>query len=239
MTINQNAYPALLLNADFRPVSLYPLKALRWEKAVKSVFRDRVAVVEEYGRVLRCPGSARRPPFEINLPSVVALKAYQRLDRPAAFTRAGVFLRDRNRCAYCGERFPVRDLTFDHVTPQSRGGRTVWENVVAACGPCNLRKGNKSVRQAGLVLLQEPYAPTRYQLNLIVAESRPDTSRMPLAWLDYLGIGAQPGAAPASAASGGSELAFPSGLSSNFTDQDDWAKSEGSAFSYWNVPLEE
>ena len=70
--------------------------------------------------------------------------------RPArnpAFTRFNVFLRDRFECQYCGAD---EDLTFDHVIPRSRGGRTTWDNVVTACAPCNLLKGGRLAHHAGM-----------------------------------------------------------------------------------------
>ncbi len=78
----------------------------------------------------------------MRLPSVIALKDYIPSARRPAFTRFNVFLRDAFHCQYCGDRYPTPDLTFDHVIPRCRGGRTTWENVVTACGGCNLRKGS-------------------------------------------------------------------------------------------------
>ena len=70
--------------------------------------------------------------------------------RRPAFTRFNVFLRDRFHCQYCGGDFATNELTFDHVVPKSRGGRTAWTNVVTACSPCNLLKGNQLLRESGL-----------------------------------------------------------------------------------------
>ncbi len=105
-------------------------------------------VVSSYDRIVKSPS------FEMFLPSVVSLKEYVKPARHPAFTRFNVFLRDKFQCQYCGSR---DDLTFDHVIPRSKGGRTTWENVVAACAPCNLRKGriacrgNPDVPDAGAV----------------------------------------------------------------------------------------
>ena len=84
-----NACPALVLNADYQPLSYYPLSVWNWQEAVKAIFLDRVAVVSHYDRVIRSPG------FEMQLPSVVALKQYVPQDRRPPFTRFNVFLRDR------------------------------------------------------------------------------------------------------------------------------------------------
>ncbi|MBT5414675.1 MAG: HNH endonuclease [Rhodospirillaceae bacterium] len=151
--------PALVLNADFCPLSYFPLSVWPWQDAIKAVFLDRVNVVSEYERVVHSPS------FEMRLPSVIALKEYISLSRRPAFTRFNVFLRDRFVCQYCGGRFPIPNLTFDHVTPRSRGGRTNWENVVTACADCNLRKGNWMPRQVGMMPVHEPAVPTSYQLR--------------------------------------------------------------------------
>jgi 5-methylcytosine-specific restriction endonuclease McrA len=132
--VSPQACPALVLNADFRPLSYYPLSLWGWQDAIKAVFLDRVNIVSEYDKVVKSPS------FEMRLPSVVSLKAYVRPTRHPAFTRFNVFLRDRFTCQYCGEH---DELTFDHVIPRSKGGATTWENVVAACSPCNLRKSDR------------------------------------------------------------------------------------------------
>ena len=82
-------------------------------------------------------------PVTMRLPSVVAMRDFVPIPKRVAFTRFNVFLRDRFRCQYCGERVHGRRLTFDHVKPRSLGGVTEWKNVVAACDPCNLRKANR------------------------------------------------------------------------------------------------
>ena len=107
------AFPALVLNADFRPLSYYPLSLWSWQETVKAVFLDRVNIVSEYDRFVRSPT------FEMRLPSVVSLKTYVKPALYPAFTRFNVFLRDRFTCQYCGAK---DDLTFDHLIPRSRGG---------------------------------------------------------------------------------------------------------------------
>ncbi len=150
---------ALILNADFRPLSYFPLSVWPWQDAVKAIFRGSVNVISEYNRTVRSPQ------IEMNLPSVLALKEYVPTERSPAFTRFNVFLRDRWHCQYCGGGFNTHELTFDHVVPRSRGGRTHWENIVAACQCCNTRKGNHMPRDIGMYPLTEPRQPTIYELQ--------------------------------------------------------------------------
>ena len=150
--------PALVLNADYRPLSYFPLSLWGWQDALKAVFLDRVEVVAEYDRVVRSATT------QMKLPSVVSLKTYVRHARSPAFTRFNVFLRDGFTCQYCGST--DRDLlTFDHVIPRSKGGRTTWENIVAACSPCNLRKGGRMPREAKMFPARAPVLPSMYELN--------------------------------------------------------------------------
>ena len=159
MTPPPDHCPALVLNADFRPLSYFPLSLWAWQDAVKSVFLDRVNIIAHYDRYVRSPS------FELRLPSVISLKEYVPTARRPAFTRFNVFLRDGFTCQYCGGRFPTQDLTFDHVVPRSRGGKTTWENVVTACSSCNLRKGNRLPSHAGMQPLMRPLQPSTFQLQ--------------------------------------------------------------------------
>jgi 5-methylcytosine-specific restriction endonuclease McrA len=148
--------PALVLNADFRPLSYYPLSIWCWQDAVKSVFLDRVSIVSNYKRKIRSPS------FEMNLPSVIALKNFIQPSKNPNFTRFNVFLRDKFSCQYCGDK---KDLTFDHLLPKSRGGLTDWNNVVTACSSCNVKKGGKLYKDCDLKLANKPYAPTVEDLH--------------------------------------------------------------------------
>ncbi len=150
------ACPALVLNADYRPLSYFPLSLWSWQDAIKAVFLGRVNILSEYERTVRSPT------FEMKLPSVVSLKTYVQPAKYPAFTRFNVFLRDRFACQYCGDG---DDLTFDHVIPRSKGGRTTWENVTTACSPCNLRKGGRLLRETGMHLRAWPVVPTVGQLQ--------------------------------------------------------------------------
>ncbi len=171
-------FPALVLNADFRPLSYFPLSLWAWQDAVRAVFLERVAVLSEYDVEVHSPSVA------IRLPSVIALKDYIPTSRRPAFTRFNVFLRDSFTCQYCNRRYPAPDLTFDHVVPRSRGGRTVWENVVTACGTCNLRKGSRLPRECRIYPREMPRRPTTWELQERGRAFAPNYLHE--SWRDYL-----------------------------------------------------
>jgi 5-methylcytosine-specific restriction endonuclease McrA len=171
------ACPALVLNADFRPLSYFPLSLWSWQTAVKAVFLDRVNIVSEYDRVVRSPS------LEFQLPSVISLKSYVRPAEYPAFTRFNLFLRDVFSCQYCGCD-NGNDLTFDHVSPRALGGRTTWHNVTTACAQCNLRKGGRTPGGAGMHPRIKPYRPTTHQLNKNGRHFPPN--HLHESWRDYL-----------------------------------------------------
>ncbi len=168
-------FPALVLNADYRPLSYYPLSVWSWQDAVKAVYMDRVEVVAEYDHAVHSPS------FEMRLPSVISLKEYVQQDRAPAFTRFNLFLRDGFKCAYC---HATDDLTFDHVIPRSKGGKTTWENIVTACSPCNLRKGGRSLREAGMTPRKLPRRPTMHELQAMGRKFPPH--HLHESWVDWL-----------------------------------------------------
>jgi 5-methylcytosine-specific restriction endonuclease McrA len=167
--------PALVLNADYRPLSYYPLSLWPWQEVVKAVFLDRVDVISTYDSVIRSPS------FEMRLPSVVSLKHFVAQDRPPAFTRFNLFLRDAFACQYCGSG---EDLTFDHLVPRSRGGRTTWENIVTACARCNLVKGGRTPKESAMNPRHPPRRPSSWELQERGRRFPPN--HLHESWLDYL-----------------------------------------------------
>ena len=167
--------PALVLNADFRPLSYFPLSLWPWQEAVKAAFLDRVTIVAEYDTVVHSPS------ISMQLPSVVVLRDYVKPARYPAFTRFNLFLRDQFSCQYCGS---TGEMTFDHVTPRSRGGRTTWDNVVAACNRCNLKKANMTLREAGMALARPPRRPDQAELQNKGRRFPPNYLHE--SWMDFL-----------------------------------------------------
>lgn len=168
-------HPALVLNADYRPLSYYPLSLWPWQEAIKAAFLDRVSILAEYDAVVRSPTT------QIRIPSVVVLKEFVKPQKRVAFTRFNLFLRDEFSCQYCGA---TGDLTFDHVVPRARGGVTSWENVVAACAPCNLHKGSKSLKQAHMSLRRPPRQPGAEEMRNAGRKFPPN--HLHESWLDFL-----------------------------------------------------
>ncbi len=154
---------ALVLNADFRPLSVYPLSIVTAQEAIVAVVRDRVSVVEEWPEVFRSPSA------QIQVPRVIALREYVQVNSVPKFCRRSILLRDRFCCQYCGEQFRSADLTFDHVVPRSAGGQTVWANILTCCIKCNTLKKNSfpnysGKKGAGLRPLKMPRQPTAAEL---------------------------------------------------------------------------
>ena len=98
--------------------------------------------------------------FELAVPRVIRLLTYDRLPKTRVrLSRRNLFARDANRCQYCGKKFKTTELSIDHVVPRSRGGRTVWNNVVCACMKCNVRKGGRTPHEAGMAMIREAVQP--------------------------------------------------------------------------------
>ena len=178
LTVALESCPALVLNADYRPLSYYPLSLWPWQEVVKAVFLERVNIVAEYAREVHSPSWCMR------LPSVISLKAYVSTTRRPAFTRFNVFLRDSFRCQYCVAKYRSEDLTFDHLVPRSRGGGTNWDNVVTACATCNLRKGNRTMQETGMRPRNLPRMPTTHELQFVGRQFPPNYLHE--SWRDYL-----------------------------------------------------
>jgi len=158
---------ALVLNATFEPISVVPAR-----RAVVLVLSGRAEMVHESGAVMRSAS------FEIDVPSVIRLRKYVRVPYPRrnAITRRGVFARDNGRCQYCD----ARAESIDHIHPRSRGGRHSWENVVAACRPCNSAKRDRLLKNTSMRLRRQPKTPGR------TAWVRASVGRVPEPWRPYL-----------------------------------------------------
>jgi 5-methylcytosine-specific restriction endonuclease McrA len=96
----------------------------------------------------------------IRVPRVILLQGYDRIPRRyVRFSRFNIYSRDQNRCQYCGRQFPRAELNLDHIVPRSKGGTSIWENVVCSCHRCNRLKGGRSPAEAGMRLIRQPRRP--------------------------------------------------------------------------------
>ena len=160
----------LVLNATYEPIN------------VCTVRRAAVLVLKEKAQLLeRAEGPLRSERLEMDRPDVIRLITYVRVPRDAhrrKITRKAVLARDAWTCQYCGSRKP--GLTVDHVIPRSRGGKSVWENIVASCAACNRRKGNRLPREIRMHPRTKPRAPGPTVFIRIASPSIPN------AWQPYL-----------------------------------------------------
>lgn len=169
----------LILNRNFCAIQF-----TSWERALTLLYLDRAMVVDEeyrtYGfqdwlqlsRTIRQnpAGFVSTPKLKIAIPEVIALRFFGEVPQhEVPFTRRNIYQHYGNKCCYCGRRFPPSELNLDHIVPRSRGGRTDWENIVTACIPCNLRKGDRLPWEVGMQMRIRPSKPhSQAALSLIV-----------------------------------------------------------------------
>ncbi|MEM7036435.1 MAG: HNH endonuclease [Bacteroidota bacterium] len=166
------ASKVLVLNQDYQAISVCTA-----ERAFILVLLQKAEMVcDRKAKVLRSIGA------EFRYPSIIRLNRYINLPyKKVALSRQNIFKRDGYRCVYCGSR---EHLTLDHVIPRSLGGQTRWDNVVAACSPCNLAKANKLPKDCGMHPHQKAYRPTVYELHRNGRKFPPNYLHE--SWLDYL-----------------------------------------------------
>jgi 5-methylcytosine-specific restriction endonuclease McrA len=160
----------LKIDASFHPIEVIP-----WEKAFYLLFKDKAEVVEWYDDKF-----VRSTKEEHQIPSVIKVNMVLDKNKNAKFCRENVYTRDDYTCQYCGA-FGSIELTFDHVTPRSKGGATAWENIVTACSPCNRKKANKTLREAKMDLINVPCIP-RWSPRAVLKLKETD----PKSWQNYI-----------------------------------------------------
>jgi len=164
----------LVLNCDYEPLNVTNVR-----RAFRLLFVEKAEVLEyDHGEI-------RTPRHVYRAPSVIRLQHLIRRPRPRVkLTRREILARDGHTCQYCGRQ--GHDLTIDHVVPRHRGGTHSWENVVAACRPCNHRKGGKLIDEARMRLLRPAFEPRSDVYSLFtpyLANPRNE------AWRSYLFLG--------------------------------------------------
>lgn len=160
---NLDSSPALVLNADYTPLSFLPLSLWSWQDSLRAVLSGKAVMVESYGVYIRSVS------MQMEMPSVIALKQYHYPPtRPPTISRKNIYLRDSFKCQYCTETFHPSDLSLDHVTPRSLGGKLTWDNTVTACKACNFKKGSckpADLKSIGMKLRKLPTVPSMHELQ--------------------------------------------------------------------------
>jgi len=150
----------LVLNASFEPLSVVSI-----QRAIVLLLKEKAEVVEAAEAVLRSEHLTLPVPLVIRL--VYYVRIPHRISLPVS--RRALLVRDRYTCQYCGVQPGRQHLTIDHVIPRSRGGKTTWDNVVAACKKCNSKKGNKTPAEANMQLLTQPARPRYFAMAYVTS----------------------------------------------------------------------
>ena len=159
----------LVLDMGYQPINTVP-----FTKALIYVVKGKVDVLENYDIPIHA---------KWKMPAVVRLTYWlSRRRHWVRFSRQNVFIRDRWRCQYCSMRKSPAEMTFDHVIPRSRGGKTSWQNIVTACMACNLKKANRTPEEAGMRLRAKPVRP--FWLPIFNAKLN-EMTEIPHQWRDY------------------------------------------------------
>lgn len=184
---NMNGRRVLVLDAAYQAVQIVP-----WQRAFVMLAAGKASVVD--GKKKRAPevvtysrdGAVIGVRGDIRIPSIIQLGEMVPIHKQRIrFCRRNVIVgRDKCICQYCEGSFPTEDLTIDHVVPKAQGGKTCWENVVAACFRCNQKKGGRTPEQAGMTLLRKPVKPR----TVIETAIKMDITSIPPEWRDYWGV---------------------------------------------------
>ena len=167
-------HQVLVLNASYEPLNVCSTR-----RAHVLVWKGKAEVVERLDEPLRTATNTYVRPHVIRL--VTYVRVPQSVKR--RISRRALFARDGWRCVYCGDG--SSRLTLDHVVPRSRGGESVWENVVTACGPCNLRKGDRLLEETHMHLPRLPRPPAPVLFISLGLHRVPDTWRRYLPGLEH------------------------------------------------------
>lgn len=186
----------LILNQHYRPHEV-----VDWKDAATMMFKGSIEVLVQYDeilahldrqtlktfpdlcRALRQVIGTDAETLEIKVPAVAVLRRrVSRVKGGVKFSKINICLRDDFSCQYCGAKLPMSKLNKDHVLPRSLGGKTTWDNIVMACYPCNDRKGNQTIDQAGMRPLVVPTKPKVLPMN----EPIIDVAQAPVEWHPFL-----------------------------------------------------
>ncbi len=153
-----------------------PHRVISWQRAIVLFYLGKVEVLEEYDEAIAAPSITIRTPAVVRLTKGSVSKKHK-----VRFSRINVFTRDGFRCQYCGEKKAMTALNYDHVVPRARGGKTAWENIVTSCYACNDRKGSRTLAEAGMKPLRQPFKPASLPFAPMLTLER----EVPPMWRNY------------------------------------------------------
>lgn len=153
----------------------FPKQIISWSDAIKMKYEGTADVLREYQEIVRSPS------VEWRIPAVMRLRKLPKHHSGVRYSKRAIFIRDRFTCQYCGNRFPEKQLTRDHVHPASRGGLTTFENTVAACRGCQIKKADRTCDEIGMFPIRWPVRPKFIQP---VPPRMPDP--LPMEWEGFV-----------------------------------------------------
>ena len=163
----------LLLNSTYQAINFVSQR-----KALKLFVKGKVDILSSWDRKVRWARG------EMFAPATIKLKYYVRwIPKKSRFNRIGVFKRDHNTCMYCNNVFKHLDLTIDHVIPQSRGGKSNWQNCVTSCYACNNKKADRTPEEAKMKIISQPVVPSLNISHELIFMNRTHDD-----WYMYLGV---------------------------------------------------
>jgi len=166
---------SLVLNRNFQAVDIATCRCYNFDdwSELSKMMQDHPA------------GFVHSVNLRLAIPEVIRLTQYDRLpNSDVVFTRRNILDHYGYKCCYCGHKFTSKELNFDHVVPKSKGGKTNWENIVAACYPCNSKKDDRTPKEAGMRLLVKPTKPKHQPVMRRLVVSLPLKTRM--SWQKFL-----------------------------------------------------
>lgn len=176
MCMDKLCKQTLILNADYRPISYYPLSTNSMKRVLKSVIKGKLTILEEYDDTIQIGGTTMK------LPKTAILKKYVKTIQEPKFSRYNIYLRDKFTCQYCGKKFSYNELTFDHVVPRCKGGETNWVNIATACHTCNTNKGHADEGGRKFKLLSKPHVPSNRELLHNLKEMKAEITEQMKNW---------------------------------------------------------
>jgi 5-methylcytosine-specific restriction endonuclease McrA len=166
LVVDKNLQPCKMSPAtDVIPLLYVDKAKVLDEDFFQHTFDDWITYSEIY--LLDHPDSdrviMRSPNIKILIPEVIVITDYIRNEkktRKLRFSRQNVFRRDSYSCQYCGKKCSKKELTIDHINPKSKGGPTSWINITSACFKCNIKKADRTPKEANMELLTQPFIPS-------------------------------------------------------------------------------